>query len=218
LLHAALHISSFEFILPQKRNFTYNIIFPEMRFHTMIFAYRALLCMIINIYIKQFAFLKGIIVILTMISADYVTNYYKNKGYSNGTMMRNNAYSNGRLSKYVKQMNLFYAVCQIMATANMLFCKTERMFMTLFPIQIAPFLMTLEKKGIINQFHWHLYYTLSLICNFHWGFKYSISDNLFAIYWSSVAFVSIGRLYCNINKYILWFIPVTIGILVSSYT
>lgn len=40
--HALLHVSSFEFHLPARRNTRYNVIWPEMRWHTMIFAYRSL--------------------------------------------------------------------------------------------------------------------------------------------------------------------------------
>ena len=75
--HAALHITSFQFILPNRRNQVYNIIWPEMRLHSMFFAYRALLVMlviygeqtgIIPLHLDQW--LRGAIVIMTMVAVE----------------------------------------------------------------------------------------------------------------------------------------------------
>ena len=47
VIHALLHVSSFQFRLPSKRNRTYNIIWPEFRLHSMIFAYRSILSVLL---------------------------------------------------------------------------------------------------------------------------------------------------------------------------
>lgn len=214
-MHTALHISSFEFILPQQRNFKYNVIFPEMRLHTMLFAYRAVLTMLIKIYIPYIEWLTGFIVFATMVCADGVSIYFRNNKYNNGTMMRNNAYSDGVLKKYAKEINTFYAVSQILATANILYGTTESAFLTLLPIQIAPFLMTLVKKGFLHQTGWHIWYTLALLTNYYWGYKYGLTltntGNKYK-YWLSVLYVVIGRVFYGINKYKLWSAPIVISI------
>jgi len=216
LLHASLHITSFQFLLPQKRNFSYNIIFPEMRLHSAIFAYRALLCMLINIYFNELQIIRGLIAFVTMIAADSVTVYYKNinNDTKNGTTIRDNAYKEGILKKYSKQINLLYSVAQIYATLNTIFANTEGIFLTLLPIQIAPFLMTLEKKGLISQTEWHIFYTLSLLSNIYWSYYYGIVTIPLQQYHIFSVIVIIGRLYFNINKYILWLIPIIVNTLI----
>jgi hypothetical protein len=206
-MHIALHVSSFQFILPQKRNFTYNTIFPENRLHTMIFAYRALLVMIIRIYFPSLKFLCGIVVLFSMIFADMVTSYYK-KITNNGTSIRNNPYPKS-LSIYSKQINLFYAFSQIGATTFILYGTENEAFLTLIPIQLASFLMTLEKKGFINQLGWHVGYSFALFINYYWRIVYgTIDPDIKYIPNLVILFVSIGRLYFGIDKYILWALPI----------
>ena len=209
VLHASLHVSSFEFLLPQRRNFKYNIIFPEMRLHTMIFAYRALICMIIAVYFPYFRILNGFVVLLTMAAADAVTRYYKDS--NNGTMMRGNAYPDGWPITF---MNRFYSASQIMATLNMTFTKPEGMFLTVLPIQIAPFLMTLEKKGIISQQGWHGYYIASLFVSYYWGGRWGLLENGVTnlMYWPLVGLLYLGRIHFGVNKYILWSAPILINL------
>ena len=79
-VHAALHVTSFQFILSNRRNKVYNISWPEMRWHTMIFSYRSI--------ITWFAIWLGIdswplrvaIVFATMVCADVVTRSYTRVG------------------------------------------------------------------------------------------------------------------------------------------
>ena len=53
-VHAMLHVTSFQFIIPSRRNARYNVIWPEMRWHTLIFAYRSILCMLLEWSFRYF--------------------------------------------------------------------------------------------------------------------------------------------------------------------
>lgn len=214
VIHAALHLTSFQFHLSTKRNRTYNIIWPEMRWHTMIFAYRSIITLtiqwlanekIIPMYINDYS--RGPIVLLTIIAADLVTNYYKKREMLEGTTMRGNPYPAWIPKCYIPYHNLFYSVSQVLGTMNILTHREMgRIFMILIPIQTAPFCMTLVKKGVIDQFAWHFYYTAALLSNYVYGAVTSYYDpiNPFWFYWTAFALFCIGRFGLNMNKYLLW--------------
>jgi len=46
--HVLLHVSSFEFVVPVRRNLRYNVIWTEMRWHALIFAYRSLAVLLLH--------------------------------------------------------------------------------------------------------------------------------------------------------------------------
>lgn len=245
-LHAALHVTSFQFHVPDRRNTRYNVIWPEMRWHTLLFAYRSIIVLLacwairrasfsatslINIpligtnrfiktplfshsVVKSILLFRGACALCTMIAADAVTLYYRKKNASmraaeaaarfhsasssasasgavlsseknadtepvvsnydrsaatsfTSMTMRNNPYPAYIPPKVVKWNNLFYSVSQVLATLNVITSPTmDRVFMTLLPIQTAPFCMTLEKKGVITQAGWHMYYTITLLMNY----------------------------------------------------
>jgi hypothetical protein len=219
IIHLFLHITSFSFKLSSHRNRTYNIIWPEMRWHSMIFAYRSLLAMLVQwlgnksyidkIYVD---IMKSLIILGTIILADVVTYYYKN----DATTMRGNPYPKWVPSWYIPYHNLYYSISQIMATMNILFYDDMgKLFLLLIPIQTAPLCMTLVKKGIIDQFGWHFYYTIALGINYIYGF---INNNeSVPHFYILTMIVIIGRLKYNLNKYYLWFSVILCSILHGSY-
>jgi hypothetical protein len=203
-IHALLHVTSFQFILPPRRNMVYNIIWPEMRWHTMIFAYRALAVMFC-IWLHERGFISHAvcvsarcgIVIATMLIGDTVTRIFK----SNTKTMRNNPYPAYVPATVSKVHNMFYSASQIFGTFNMMYRGYDLVFLTLIPIQTAPFCMTLVKKGIINQMGWHLYYTIAVLFSYLYaGLRYYTDSN-----YTYIAFpVMLLRFGLNVNKYILW--------------
>lgn len=202
-LHAALHVTSFQFIVPNRRNMVYNIIWPEMRWHSMIFAYRALLVMLVvygeqvgalPLYLDQW--LRGAIVVLTMVAADYVTRVHKGT-----TTMRGNPYPRYVPEWYTRVHNMFYSLSQLFATLNMLYRGHDMVFLTLIPIQTAPFAMTLVKKGIINQMGWHFWYTVALGISYAYGLTHLSTGNTVAPIALAVAAARFGL---GANKYVLW--------------
>jgi hypothetical protein len=218
LLHSSLHITSFQFHLPNNRNKKYNIIWPEMRWHTMIFAYRSLAAMfvvwlcessILPTYVNKYSRIP--IVVLTFLSADYVTYYYKKKGGDLGTTMRGNPYPDFVPEYYRKIHNVFYSMSQVLATLNVLSSTDmESIFLLLIPIQTAPFCMTLVKKGIIDQTGWHIYYTSALLLNYIYTSRCIYIPS--HMYWVSFGVFTIFRFKYHVNKYVLW------GVLLSTFS
>lgn len=201
--HAMLHVSSFEFIIPNRRNKVYNVIWPEMRWHSLLFAYRSLLVMLIMWLYESgttgdwIQYARGAVVILTMVGADYATKYYK----STDTTMRGNPYPAWVPPAVVKGINTFYSMAQVSATMNMLFRGKSLAFMALIPIQTAPFGMTLVKKGIVNQGGWHITYIIALLINYFYAMGDGIEVTSLKVL--TVAF-AIARFRFHVNKYILW--------------
>lgn len=198
--HALLHVSSFQFALPAKRNMVYNVIWPEFRLHSMIFAYRSIVNILALWYGVQWT--RGLVVLGTMAAADIVTCFW-----GQHTTMRGNPYARDTPASFVTWHNRFYSMSQFGATMAIMFRGVDSAFMALLPIQTAPFLMTLVKKGIINQTEWHIWYTLGLLANWvHALFGKGNDGNLLANWQYALVFISatIARLYFRINKYIIW--------------
>lgn len=265
--HTLLHVTSLQFGVPDRRNTRYNVIWPEMRWHTMIFAYRSLAVLFMHWFVtvsssfygidfisspQRITEIRGAIVLLTMAFADLVTIVYRWKGAKEAAAkrndrdvddhghtaeqkqssvyllwnaastsertsmtMRNNPYPDYVHPSFAKALNLFYSTSQVLATMNVLTSRSmDRVFAILLPIQTAPFLMTLEKKGVITQAGWHLYYTLSLLANYALaaspppalpeeedGFGVRVSRGAFL---TLSALFAICRFRLRMNKYLLW--------------
>lgn len=253
--HAMLHVTSLQFSVPERRNTRYNVIWPEMRWHTMIFAYRSLAVLLMHWCItvahvfygidlipcpSRVTEIRGAIVILTMAFADLVTVVYRWKSAKEAAnkrndsvallrqaastsdrtsmTMRNNPYPDYVHPAVIKCLNLFYSTSQVLATMNVLTSQSmDRVFAILLPIQIAPFLMTLEKKGVITQAGWHLYYTLALLANYVLAVSPPADDASLADFGVRVSrnaflmlsmFFAIFRFHFRINKYLLWIIVI----------
>jgi hypothetical protein len=205
-IHSLLHLTSFQFHLSTNRNRKYNIFWPEMRWHTMIFSFRSLITMTMvwlsmasHISYKFQEYSRGAIVLMTIYAADIVTEYYKN----DNTTMRDMPYPDYIPKWFIKIHNYFYSITQVLATMIILSQKDiDRIFLILLPIQTAPFGMTLVKKGITDQAGWHISYTAALLINY----IYSCKDRIFPVpvYWACTFIFSILRFKYHINKYLLW--------------
>jgi hypothetical protein len=86
LLHMVLSVSSFIFKIPNNRINSAPMIYPEFRLHSIIFAYRSLIVMLLMWSSKRWdtvfpLYFRGVVVLLTMAAADTVTNRYRSDGY-----------------------------------------------------------------------------------------------------------------------------------------
>lgn len=199
-IHALLHASSFQFRLPEKRNRTYNIIWPEFRLHSMIFAYRSIIAVMLS-WLGTRAF-RGSLVVGTMVAADVVSNWY-----GQDTTMRANPYPTGTSQEFILWHNRFYSASQFGATMLVMFRGADSAFLTLLPIQTAPFLMTLVKKGILNQAEWHLWYTAALLVNWIYAVFAPGNDgnSISMLMYVTIFFgATIARLHYRVNKYAIW--------------
>lgn len=214
-VHALLHLTSFQFLLSTKRNKTYNIIWPEMRWHSAIFAHRSILIWLLQHigYLKEddqaIRWARMLIVLGSFALADYVTWYYKTYGKvdKEDSTMRGNPYPAFVPMWYQRYHNYFYSISQVYATMNMLHSRNiEQVFITLLAIQTAPFGMTLVKKGFLTQGGWHLTYTLALLYNYYVGSFGTIAQTHipYSTIHMHVSLFCISRFCMDINKYILW--------------
>ena len=198
LLHGLLSTSSLIFKIPSNRVKKQPMIYPEFRLHSILFALRSLLVMVFH----NNNFVRAFIVIGTLIGADIVTFFLKKD-----TTMRGMPFSDKVPIGFRKGLNTFYSVSQVMATMNtMRSPNIDSPFVILFPIQIAAFLMTCVRKGLIGADGWHILYTISLLLNYVHGLYCPVGD-----LWGMVKYCFIVFTFCllrfkfNINKYILWF-------------
>lgn len=78
-LHMLLSASSFIFRIPNRRMSTAPMIYPEFRLHSIIFAYRSLIIMLLMWGASRYdivlpLYFRGAVILLTMVLADCVTN------------------------------------------------------------------------------------------------------------------------------------------------
>lgn len=207
--HLLLSFSSLMFAIPKNRNKSYIVIWPEFRLHSILFASRSLFCILLEMMMeKYFARIGSMVVVMTtMLFADIVSEQQKDL-VGDRTTMRGMSWPdrfpwNDPL--YQKTHNLFYSFSQIGATLVMVEGTIDQKFMVLLPIQIAPFLSTLVKKGIIQNSHWHLVYTLSLMVPYlqgSWVCKPSSSSSSHWMLWMMV--IAFSRFVLHLNKYTIW--------------
>ena len=210
--HLLLHVTSFQFHLSSKRNKSYNIIWPEMRWHSMIFAYRSIVALYGMMFLPGgwLPYYRSAVVMLTMVAADYATHYYKEKEMveKSDSTMRGNPYPTGTPEWFRKSLNMFYSISQAFATANILVRGMGSVFLVLIPIQTSSFLMTLERKGYISQFGWHFWYTAALLLNYGYaivhGTEGHVHYNGISLYQLTVTGFCLLRFCLNMNKYVLW--------------
>lgn len=207
LLHMALSGTSLFFHIPNNRVKMAPMIWPEFRLHSILFAYRSLIVLWFHWYVPSWTYIRPIVVYLTLFLADCVSNHYKKIGYlENQTTMRSMPFPSYIPPSLIQFINLFYSVSQVFATMNVLYGSPEAIFITLFPIQLAAFWMTLVRKGILTSGQWHLYYGGSLLSNFIYALYHPNNvpflKNPYYIL-SGIGF-GIGRFYYKMDKYFLW--------------
>lgn len=219
-MHCSLSLTSLFFHIPNIRNPAAPMIYPEFRDHSILFAIRSILVMyihwcflyaefdILNYKVKSSVY-RSVVVIATIFIADIITKKYKNQG----STMRAMPFPSWIPISIRTQWNLFYSICQVFATLEVLMRRDmSHSFMVLFPIQLAAFLMTCVRKGIITSFGWHIYYTLSLLTTM----TYSLTcvsklpyHDLFIYKAGAVLFI-IGRFTYHISKYEMWSIIIMV--------
>ena len=158
MVHMLLSASSLIFKLSKSdsRVKSIPVIYPEFRMHSLVFAYRSLFLMLLNwFYTKNNAtspvYLRGLIVIGTLSCADAVTRLHDGST-RNGSTMRDMPFPGNFSERFRRRLNLWYGLSQVLATSYLLFSTDgQNAFLVLFPIQLAPFLKTLCKKGFLSS-------------------------------------------------------------------
>lgn len=213
VMHMTLSVSSLAFSIPRNRIRKLPMIWPEFRLHSIIFACRSLLSMICfwfntQLGVTYFHYARGMIVLLTLASADLVTMYYKKHDMllPGETTMRSMPFPEGTSPTVISVTNFYYSVSQVLATMNMLFVSgMDYPFVVLFPIQLAAFLMTMVRKSIITAGEWHILYGGSLGLNYLYALVRP-TDNVVSplLYWILASTFVMLRFRYHVNKYLLW--------------
>jgi len=201
-LHASLSLSSLIFRIPTKRIAEGSRIWPEYRLHSIAFACRSLLCMLVTwselrlgvsepVYAANAA-----IVIGTMLAADFGSWWVGPNGRSS-TIQELDA---------PPFMRFFFSVMQFHATAGCLIGvrRFATQFFYVWIIQFTAFLMTLRRKNLAP--HGPLVTTYGAMLTA--GFVISTIDHSLHGSWlmanTLATAAAVLRLGLGINKYVLW--------------
>ena len=165
----SLSLSSFIFPVSKNLNTT-NVTMPkEFQLHSIIFAMRSFLIILI-IYLFKKSRISQIsiigIIFLTMILADYATKYTKDPNKQLGIKVTNIPYWTACPIYLRNTIRNFYAFIQILFTSLAFTHMIEIHIMAMFIIQCTALLFTLGRKGIISFKMWHILYLLEYLMIF----------------------------------------------------
>ena len=226
-VHSILSLSALQFLIPRSRTGIIPMIWQEFRAHSIVFAVRSFTLINVLYFIaKKYdvdvnnitnsddteynVFTSCVrlgFVLLAMKLADLSTEYLReNKKETTTATM---PYWSDCPANVQSAIKYFYTHSQFMATFVCLFGKIPYILAVAFPIQFASFMMTLVRKNIISSFWYHMLYGGSLLA------VYLINAADIKMY----PVIIIGclliylRVHMKLNKYVLWIIVGSIGIL-----
>lgn len=215
LLHVCLNISSFEFHIPAKRiQSDGGRIWPQYRFHSLVFSCRALMCIALNVFYynrseeslqsphaSNYLLPHGnyLVVIGTMLMGDIASNYW--------VKYPSNSIRDLKASPMIKY---YFSVMQFLATGVSLvgIRRCSLHYYMLMVVQVTAFLMTLRRKNLVSHEKNVVLYALLLAG----GFAVGIYETYFwepsqELLWMS-AFIgtaaAVLRILCGMNKYVVW--------------
>jgi NAD(P)H-flavin reductase len=202
--HCILSFTSLFFHIPSKQS-NKPMIWKEFRGHSISFAMRSIICFFI-IWMRLNGFhisllVQGFIVLITFIIADSITKKFQNN--DNESTTRTMAYWDQCPKIVEKSFKFYYSWAQFMATCLCLDDDIFSPFAVMMPIQIAAFLMTCVKKNLFGPKIYHLLYITSLILPHSIYFFINTTNSYLFIGFITFS-ILIFRIYCDINKYIIW--------------
>lgn len=214
--HLALSLSSLIFdTVPRERVVGKPMIWKENRIHSIAFGTRSVLCAAlawVSVRADHSPAWRALAVwgsaasvLATMVLADAAT---ARLGPSEtDSSVATLPFWEGCSHETQQRVKRFYAFTQFVATSTCLAVANPAWpLLMLFPIQLASFLLTLSRKGLISGAGWHLGYTASLVLPFFVAVRTSL-------YLGSATFVTgllgtsflLFHLRClGVNKYALW--------------
>jgi hypothetical protein len=197
-MHGCLSVSSLIFHIPRDRNPAAPMIYPEFRLHSIVFGLRSVLCAL-SYYVGAPVFVPPLICVAAMLAADAVTATYG--AGETGKTIRNMPFDDQTLISDRNEIIAMNSNMQIGATLLML-GNMDSAFAPLIGIQLAAFLMTLVRKGIIIATQWHQYYALSLWINVL--AVYALPVRFLLIYGALYNLYTLGFFRLRMSKYINW--------------
>lgn len=221
LAHMALSGTSLIFHIPNNRIRSKPMIWPEFRIHSILFAYRSFISMLLFWTEDYFELhwlryynplINGAIVISIMVLADKTSDYYRRVGHikPDDTTMRTMPFPDNTPSYVITGLNYYYSVCQLICTLTIVTALNyDRIFLVVYSIQLAALLMTMVRKNICTAGFWHASYAAALGINYVFGYYDTLySDpsrhDLNKLFWVLVAYTIFARFILNMNKYVMW--------------
>mmetsp|Transcript_16067 Transcript_16067/g.36312 ORF Transcript_16067/g.36312 Transcript_16067/m.36312 type:complete len:336 (-) Transcript_16067:94-1101(-) len=218
-IHFFLHITSFQFALPRARNFHKPMLWPEFRVHNALFTYRSLLGCVLGMYFPSWwcyeaslssTLVKVGIVFFTSAAADFTT---AKLGSTDERTTNAMPYPSGTPANVEVMVKYFYAKAQVIATALSVFGTPVLSFGPMLAIEIAPLLMTLVRKGLIEAKHYHIVYSAALFVNFPAMVLVLLSGDrsvelaTFRVFLASAIVVEL-RMKFAVPKYVTWVVTI----------
>jgi hypothetical protein len=213
--HGLLSMSSLIFhTVPRERIVGKPMIWQEYRIHNIVFGLRSVVAAFLawlSIYKnhapvwRKTAVLGSCLTVLTtLIVADEGTRRLRANSLESTTA--NMPYWEGCSLQTQRRFKYFYAYSQFLGTLACLVVSNPAWALAaLFPIQLASFLMTLVRKGLISVKASHVGYTISLLVTYFVGlrsFIYAPSLDTPVLFCLGGAIFQLRRR--GVNKYALW--------------
>ena len=212
LMHSALSLTSLLFHIPKRRNRSNPMIWPEFRWHSILFACRSFVammwvwtCLRVGIELNSVLAIVGRLAIVwtNLILADMVTAYYKKMALllKDDSTMSGMPYPKDWSQSTQDAFTTVYASLQFIATsAVMLNFNQYTLLMSAIPVQLAAFLMTCVRKSIMSAKGWHYWYSFSFLLAL--SSITNVKDLAINLVYGA-ALYSLRR-YLRCSKYILW--------------
>lgn len=158
-----LSLSSLQFIVPLDGNYTTISIGEEYRLHSILFAVRHFLAILILHFLENNILshaLISTIVLSNMYFAHVVSIYYKPSNNKLGFKIGSIPFWSNCNSYIQDTITNVYSIAQVYSTFMLITGQSniEYNHYIMFVIQITAFMTTLSKKGIINNIQWHFIY------------------------------------------------------------
>lgn len=168
LLHGLLSWSSLLLPLPQHRNYSSPMMWPEFRYHSITFATRHVCCTLLtlagawpsNVFLEALA--KCCVIYGVVKVVGWITDTYGDRERRTTNAM---VYPKEMTEEQREAVKAEYAKSQFAATAISVLPDATLSWMSVIPIQAAPLLMTLVRKGKISTFTYHRVYSFTLWSN-----------------------------------------------------
>jgi len=227
LVHVLLHALSFQFELPRNRIWTKPMIWREFRVYNALFAMRHLIGTALGIWAPDWwlrqpgvaaVAAKVCLVLATCKAADITTEQIGSTDDRTTNAMPYPKKTPETLEKVAKR---FYAKSQFAATALAAFGTPSSSFCAIFAIEIASFLMTLVRKGIIEARTYHVLYAASLFIMFpvlvatlHSGDAVAEAATLRCLFIGALG-IDI-RIKYGFSKYTAWLVAIPAGYILAD--
>lgn len=220
VVHLLLALSSLMFTLPQKRNYTAPMIWPEFRLHSIVFATRHTIATVANLLdawpadpVAEIVF-KTALVVGTVVAARFVSCRVGDPERRTTNAMPYPSTIDTLAQSAIKRN---YVSAQFNATMQCVVGSPTAAFLPLLGIQIAPLLMTLVRKNIIDAKMYHRVYAAALYVPYAAAAVQLLSGTLdyYAFAWTGfIATKCVKPLRCSykLRAELCWIVGVPLAI------